>query len=82
MCIRDRGVGRIVDKPWVVDGALAVRPVSYTHLDVYKRQVVDLRTITPYDDATVVDSVRRTGRCVVVQEAQGFACLLYTSRCV
>ena len=32
-----------------------------------------LRTINPYDDDTVVESVRRTGRCVVVQAAQGFA---------
>ncbi|MFC7546717.1 alpha-ketoacid dehydrogenase subunit beta [Plantactinospora sp. GCM10030261] len=36
-------------------------------------EVVDLRTIVPFDDETVVASVRRTGRCVVVQEAQGFA---------
>jgi pyruvate dehydrogenase E1 component beta subunit len=36
-------------------------------------EVVDLRTIVPFDDETVTASVRRTGRCVVVQEAQGFA---------
>jgi pyruvate dehydrogenase E1 component beta subunit len=36
-------------------------------------EVVDLRTLVPYDDETVVASVRKTGRCVVVQEAQGFA---------
>ncbi|MFB9839351.1 alpha-ketoacid dehydrogenase subunit beta [Actinoallomurus acaciae] len=36
-------------------------------------EVVDLRTLVPFDDETVVSSVRRTGRCVVVQEAQGFA---------
>ncbi len=36
-------------------------------------EVVDLRTIVPFDDETVVDSVRKTGRCVVVHEAQGFA---------
>jgi 2-oxoisovalerate dehydrogenase E1 component beta subunit len=36
-------------------------------------EVVDLRTIVPFDDETVVASVRKTGRCVVVQEAQGFA---------
>ncbi|NUW46154.1 alpha-ketoacid dehydrogenase subunit beta [Nonomuraea rhodomycinica] len=36
-------------------------------------EVVDLRTIVPFDDATVVASVRKTGRCVVIQEAQGFA---------
>ena len=27
----------------------------------------------PFDDETVAESVRRTGRCLVVQEAQGFA---------
>jgi len=36
-------------------------------------EVVDLRTLVPFDDETLVASVRRTGRCVVVQEAQGFA---------
>ncbi|WP_149263703.1 alpha-ketoacid dehydrogenase subunit beta [Actinomadura sp. K4S16] len=36
-------------------------------------EVVDLRTIVPFDDGTVAASVRKTGRCVVVQEAQGFA---------
>lgn len=36
-------------------------------------EVVDLRTLVPFDDETLVSSVRRTGRCVVVQEAQGFA---------
>ncbi|QXE33763.1 alpha-ketoacid dehydrogenase subunit beta [Streptomyces sp. GMY02] len=36
-------------------------------------EVVDLRTIVPFDDETVTHSVRKTGRCVVVQEAQGFA---------
>ena len=36
-------------------------------------EVVDLRTIVPFDDETMAASVRRTGRCVVVQEAAGFA---------
>ncbi|GIM88164.1 alpha-ketoacid dehydrogenase subunit beta [Salinispora arenicola] len=36
-------------------------------------EVVDVRTIVPFDDDTIVASVRKTGRCVVVQEAQGFA---------
>ena len=36
-------------------------------------EVVDVRTIVPFDDETVTASVRRTGRCVVIQEAQGFA---------
>lgn len=36
-------------------------------------EVVDVRSIVPFDDETVAASVRKTGRCVVVQEAQGFA---------
>ena len=36
-------------------------------------EVVDLRSLSPFDDATVADSVRRTGRAVVVHEAAGFS---------
>jgi 2-oxoisovalerate dehydrogenase E1 component beta subunit len=36
-------------------------------------QVVDLRAIVPFDDQTVADAVRSTGRAVVVAEASGFA---------
>jgi pyruvate dehydrogenase E1 component beta subunit len=32
-------------------------------------EVIDLRTLSPMDSAAVVNSVRRTGRCVIVQEA-------------
>ncbi|MDQ2723674.1 MAG: alpha-ketoacid dehydrogenase subunit beta [Actinomycetota bacterium] len=36
-------------------------------------EVIDLRSIVPFDDETVTTSVRKTGRCVVVHESQGFA---------
>lgn len=36
-------------------------------------EVVDLGSVVPYDDATVEASVRKTGRALVVAEAQGFA---------
>jgi 2-oxoisovalerate dehydrogenase E1 component beta subunit len=36
-------------------------------------EVIDLRSLVPFDDETVCASVRRTGRAVVVHEAQGFA---------
>jgi 2-oxoisovalerate dehydrogenase E1 component beta subunit len=36
-------------------------------------EVIDLRSLSPFDDATVAASVRRTGRAVVVHEAPGFA---------
>ncbi|MEV6285139.1 alpha-ketoacid dehydrogenase subunit beta [Kribbella sp. NPDC051770] len=36
-------------------------------------EVVDLRSLVPFDDETVCAAVRRTGRAVVVAEASGFA---------
>jgi 2-oxoisovalerate dehydrogenase E1 component beta subunit len=36
-------------------------------------EVVDVRTIVPFDDATVTESVRKTGRAVVISEESGFA---------
>ncbi|WBB57859.1 alpha-ketoacid dehydrogenase subunit beta [Streptomyces sp. WMMC500] len=36
-------------------------------------EVVDLRSLVPFDEETVVASVRRTGRAVVVHESPGFA---------
>jgi len=36
-------------------------------------QVVDVRTLTPFDDATVMAAVKSTGRAIVVAEAPGFA---------
>jgi len=35
-------------------------------------EVIDIRTIVPFDDETVAASVRKTGRAVVIGEAQGF----------
>ncbi len=36
--------------------------------DAVEVEVVDLRCLTPLDSATVLDSVRRTRRCVVIDE--------------
>jgi 2-oxoisovalerate dehydrogenase E1 component beta subunit len=36
-------------------------------------EVIDLRSLSPFDDATLAESVCRTGRAVVVHEAPGFA---------
>ncbi|CAM5474924.1 alpha-ketoacid dehydrogenase subunit beta [Streptomyces narbonensis] len=36
-------------------------------------EVVDLRSLVPFDEETVCASVRRTGRAVVVHESPGFA---------
>lgn len=50
-------------------------------------EVIDLRSLSPLDEQTLTDSVRRTGRAVVVHEAAGFAgygaevAALITERC-
>lgn len=36
-------------------------------------EVIDLRSLSPFDDETVCASVRRTGRAVVIHEASGFS---------
>jgi hypothetical protein len=36
-------------------------------------EIIDLRTLLPLDLETITASVRKTGRCVVVTEAPGFA---------
>ena len=52
---------------------VALQAAEAAEQDGISLEVIDLRTLVPYDDATVTESVNRTGRCVVVQEAQGFA---------
>jgi len=32
-------------------------------------EIVDLRTILPWDKETVIESVKKTGRCIVTHEA-------------
>lgn len=39
----------------------------------YDLEVIDLRSLVPFDDRTVATSVRKTGRCAVLTEAAGFA---------
>ncbi len=48
----------------------------------YSVELVDLRTINPYDSEAIADSVKKTGRCVIVHEAirtGGFAAELIAS---
>jgi pyruvate dehydrogenase E1 component beta subunit len=55
----------------MVDTALeAAEAAAAENWDV---EVVDLRSLSPFDDATLTESVRRTGRALVVHEASGFA---------
>lgn len=32
-------------------------------------EIIDLRTIMPWDQETVINSVKKTGRCIVTHEA-------------
>lgn len=52
---------------------VALEAASAAEDEGWNLEVVDLRSIVPFDDDTVAASVRKTGRCVVVSEAAGFA---------
>lgn len=32
-------------------------------------EIIDLRTILPWDEETVINSIKKTGRCIVTHEA-------------
>lgn len=49
--------------------ATALKAAAVAEADGTSVEVVDLRTLSPLDTATVAESVRRTRRCIVVHEA-------------
>lgn len=51
----------------VQEAVKAAKSLAETGVSV---EVIDLRTVSPIDVATIVESVNKTGRLVVVQEAQ------------
>jgi len=53
--------------------SLALEAAEAAAAEGHDLEVIDLRSIVPFDDATVTESVRKTGRCLVLHEAQGFA---------
>jgi pyruvate dehydrogenase E1 component beta subunit len=53
--------------------AVALKAAELLATENISAEVVDLRTIRPLDIATVLDSVRKTHRCVVVEEGWSFA---------
>jgi pyruvate dehydrogenase E1 component beta subunit len=52
---------------------VALEAAEAAAVDGRSLQVVDLRSLVPFDDATVCAAVESTGRAVVVAEAAGFA---------
>ncbi|MBO9521477.1 MAG: alpha-ketoacid dehydrogenase subunit beta [Nocardioidaceae bacterium] len=76
------GIGRaVVRRPGTDATLVAYGPSVPTALEAAEvaaqegrsLQVVDVRSIVPFDDETVCAAVRSTGRAVVVAEAAGFA---------
>jgi pyruvate dehydrogenase E1 component beta subunit len=49
--------------------ATALKAADAAAADGTSIEVVDLRALSPLDTATIAESVRRTGRCIVVHEA-------------
>ena len=61
------------------------RAVSYTHLDVYKRQIEVTTTVKPQEEGVKEYEVRNVVFIKAVRHAVNpvfGTCLLYTSRCV
>ncbi|MEU6269034.1 alpha-ketoacid dehydrogenase subunit beta [Saccharopolyspora shandongensis] len=52
---------------------LAMEAATAAEEEGWGVQVVDARSLVPFDDETITEAVRSTGRCVVLQEAPGFA---------
>jgi 2-oxoisovalerate dehydrogenase E1 component beta subunit len=80
--VRAPGIGTAVIRREGTDATLIAYgpsvPVALEAAEIAARegrslQVVDLRSIVPFDDETVCAAVRSTGRAVVVAEAAGFA---------
>lgn len=53
--------------------ALALEAAEVAASEGRSVQVVDIRSLSPFDDATVTAAVRATGRAVVIAEAPGYA---------
>ena len=47
----------------------ALRAAEAAEAEGFRAEVIDLRTISPLDDGTFLESVRKTGRALVVHEA-------------
>lgn len=80
--VRDDGVGMELDRAFVVREGGDITLVTWGAMiretleaaDALERQgvraeVIDVATLRPLDEDTILASVERTGRCVVVQEA-------------
>ena len=59
----------------------SIAPVSYTHLDVYKRQVLEVMIAAEQEGKAIV-RLHTGDPCLYGAIREQMDCLLYTSRCV
>ncbi|PXY18923.1 alpha-ketoacid dehydrogenase subunit beta [Prauserella muralis] len=69
--LRDGGDVTVLTYGGMVDTCL--RAAEAAEEEGHSLEVIDLRTLSPLDIETITESVRETGRCVVVHEAPTFA---------
>jgi pyruvate dehydrogenase E1 component beta subunit len=56
---------------WSIGMSYALKAAEQLAADGIEAEVIDLRTIRPMDIETVIESVKKTGRCVTVEEGWG-----------
>lgn len=54
---------------WGAMARLCLEAAEALEKEKISMELIDLRTISPWDQATVLESVEKTGRCVIVHEA-------------
>ncbi|MAU85611.1 MAG: hypothetical protein CMA21_03270 [Euryarchaeota archaeon] len=65
-----RGGGDLTIITWGAMVHVALEASRMASLEGYEVEVIDLRTIQPFDEKTCIESVNRTGRMIILQEAQ------------
>ena len=78
----DSGEQFVIDRRHMDNGAYGGAPVSYTHLDVYKRQLHEGFKGLQLTGCHVAHFVFSPFLAAPPSSARGRFCLLYTSRCV
>jgi len=60
--------GTVTIVAWSIGMSYALKAAEELATEQISAEVIDLRTLRPMDSETVVQSVKKTGRCVVVEE--------------
>ena len=68
------------DLTLITYGAWVKEIVDIVNESKYSIEVIDLRTLKPLDEKTIINSVNKTGRCLIINEAPRF--LNYSSEII